>query len=145
MMNEEQYVLGSFTNRGQGDANGIESVVQILPERSILKRFRESSVGCRDHTRIDFVGGAFADAFAFPLLKESQQLHLSRLRNFTHLIEEDGPAVCHFKPAFPVLERAREGAPHMAEELAIHQILRERAAIDLDERFIPAAAAFVDE
>jgi len=49
-------------------------------------------------------------------------------------VEEQRALICHLQPSLLGLHRAGEGAALVAEELALHQILRDRGAVELDER-----------
>src|SRR5690606_18154901 len=46
--------------------------------------------------------------------------------------------------AVPVRQGPREGSLHMAEDLALHEVLRDGAAIDRDEGSVAPGAATVD-
>src|SRR5262245_24356129 len=50
------------------------------------------------------------------------------------LVEEERPAVRQLELAPPIRRRAREGALHVAEELALDQFLGNGGAVHLDER-----------
>ena len=67
-------------------------------------------------------------------LDGAQQLDLHGQRQVGHLVEEQGAAVRRLEEAIAILVSAGEGAFPVAEELAFHQVLRNGAAIDGDER-----------
>src|SRR5690606_22703760 len=85
-----------------------------------------------------------ADPLVLVLLQHAQQLALQIERNLAHLVEEDRAAVRELKPAHPVPMRAGKRALHVPEELALEQLVRDRRAVDLDERTLAARAARVD-
>ena len=66
-----------------------------------------------------------ADPRERPLLDEPQQLHLHRQRDLAHLVEQQRPSVCQFQPASSSVGRAGEGARLVAEQLRLHQRLRQ--------------------
>ena len=79
----------------------------------------------------DGVGGA--DRQDFLLLDGAQQLDLQAERQVADLVEEDGAAARALEESFLVADRAGERAAQMAEELALEQVLGNRAAIDRQE------------
>src|SRR6185295_1754864 len=62
----------------------------------------------------------------------------------TDFVEEQRAAVGKLEPADAVAQRAGEGAPDMAEELALEQLARNGGAVDADQRPVAALARFVD-
>ena len=55
-------------------------------------------------------------------------------RDVADLVQEDGPAARELEAADAVAHRARERALHVAEELALEEVARERAAVHGHER-----------
>src|SRR5262245_58914062 len=74
------------------------------------------------------------DPLELPLLQEAEQLDLHSQRDVPHLVEEDGPAGRDLEAARPAPHGAREGAPLVAEQLALEHRLRECRAGDFHER-----------
>ena len=68
------------------------------------------------------------------LLQEAQQLDLQRQRQVADLVEEQRALLGLLDLADAARDRAGEGAPLMPEQLALQQVLRDRAAVDRDER-----------
>ena len=58
------------------------------------------------------------------LLEGAQQLHLHGGRRLAHLVEEEGAAVGRLEEALLVLVGVREGALHVAEQLALEEASR---------------------
>jgi hypothetical protein len=67
------------------------------------------------------------------LLDRAQQLHLHRQRQIGNLVEEQRAPVGRLEEAVAVLLGAGERALAVAEELRLHQVFRNRAAVDGDE------------
>ena len=67
------------------------------------------------------------------LLEHAQQLHLQRQRQLADLVEEERAAVGRLEETRLVADGAGEGALHVAEELGLEQVLRDRRAVDRDE------------
>ena len=74
-----------------------------------------------------------ADGTDLLFLEDSQQLGLERRRQLGHLVEEEGAAVSRAKEPEGVGDGAREGPPHVAEELRLHEVGGDRAAVDRHE------------
>src|SRR6185295_1050400 len=60
------------------------------------------------------------------------------------LVEEDGSAARDLEQALLLGGRPRERSLHVAEQLALEQLVREGAAVDRDERPLAAARVVVD-
>ena len=78
------------------------------------------------------------------LLQHAQQLHLRLRLQIPDLVEEQRPFVRLLEAANAALVRAGEGTTLVAEQFAFEQILRDRAAIDRDERRLGARAMLVN-
>ena len=90
------------------------------------------------------IGDRAADAVERPLLQDAQELALRRRRELADLVEEDRAAVGQLELAQPARGRAREGAPLVAEELALEQRLGNRGAVDRDEGAVAPGRERVD-
>jgi len=98
-----------------------------------------------DDPHVDSLLGRGAD-LADPLfLDHPQQLDLHGQRQVGHLVEEQGAAVGRLEEAVPVAVGAGERALAVAEELALHQVFRDGAAIDGHERSGRPGAQLVDQ
>jgi hypothetical protein len=75
----------------------------------------------------------------------AQQLDLHGERQVGHLVEKERAAAGGLEEAVPVVLGAGEGALAVAEELAFHQVFRDRAAVDRHEGAGGAGAAAVDQ
>jgi hypothetical protein len=90
------------------------------------------------------VGARAADALDLAGLDRAQELGLRLEREVADLVEEERAGVGELELALLRLHRAGERALLVAEELALDQVLRDRGAVELDERTLRAAAAEVD-
>src|SRR5688500_15170759 len=69
-------------------------------------------------------------------LQEAQELDLRREVEFADLVEEERPPFRHLEfPHLPLPCRSSEGPTFIAKEFALHQLPRDRSAIDHDEGF----------
>ena len=84
-----------------------------------------------------------ADRPVLALLQHAQQLGLQERRHLADLVEHQRAAARQLEQADLVLQRAGERALLVAEELRLDQVLRNRRAVDLDERALGAQAAQV--
>ena len=90
-------------------------------------------------------GVVAAEPQDLPLLQHAQQAALERERDVADLVEEDGPGVRRLEePRPPAALRAGERAFLVAEELGLEERVRERRAVDRDERMVAAPARVVD-
>ena len=78
------------------------------------------------------------------LLEKAQEFNLERKRDFADFIQKQRAAVGDFKSALALGVRPGEGALLVAEEFAFQERLRDRAAIDGDERPVSASAPLVN-
>ena len=128
-----------MTNR-----DDVEPVVEVGAEALLLDRLLEIGVRRRDEPHVDLDRRRAADGDDLALLEDAQQLHLDRERRLADLVEEERAAARDLEHAVLVADRAREAPLHVAEELALEQVLRQRAAVDRDERGVRPAAPVVD-
>ena len=77
---------------------------------------------------------AAADARELALLQHAQQLRLQAERHVADLVEEEGAAGGGLELADAALGGAGERAALVAEELALEQLVRDRRAVERDER-----------
>src|SRR5207253_9294424 len=77
-------------------------------------------------------------------LEHPQQLHLQLLRDLGDLVEEQRPAMAALEIALVLAVRAGERPLLVAEELALDQLWRHRAAVERQERRALAPAHLVD-
>ena len=95
---------------------------------------RQVLVRRRDHPHVDLDARRAADRLDRLLLQHAQHLGLRLQAHVADLVEEDRAAVGDLELAAAIGDRAGERAAHVAEQLALDQLLRNRRAVDLDER-----------
>jgi hypothetical protein len=91
-------------------------------------------VRCRHDARLRAQHFVAPDTLEALFLQHPQNLDLQRRTHLGDFVEKQGAAPGQFKPALARIERPGERAPFMAEQLALHQFARNRAAIHRDER-----------
>ena len=118
-----------------------EAVVEVLAERPLVDLAREGR-GCVAQTMRTSTSSAFGAPTrrTSARLERAEELRLHRERHLADLVEEERAAVRLLEGARAVRDGAGEGAAHVAEELALEQVLRDRAAVDRQRR-APSRAA----
>src|SRR5271170_445903 len=129
-LRERQYILAAFAQRRDTQGDDVEAVVEILAEMMRGDFGFEVAIRRGDYSRVDMYRAFAADALEVLLLQKTQKLGLQRRRQIGDLVEENGPAVGRFETAGLVLDRARERAAHVPEQLALKELFGERRAID---------------
>ena len=125
---------GRSRSGGQVHGDGVEPIEEILAERVGGDHRPQIAVGGGDDARVHPPHRRRADAAEGPLLQERQQLRLRRQPEIADLVEEQRPAVGDLDQAQLALAGVGEGAALVAEQLALDQGLRDRGAVELDER-----------
>ncbi len=136
VVDEEGDVVLSVTQRRDLERDHVEPIVEVFAEAALTNHLLEVPVRRRDdpHVHLAVFGGAHREEH--PLLEHAQELHLERGRHVAYLVHEEGPTIGHLEEARLVAHRAGECAPAMTEELALEEIVVERAAVRSDEALI---------
>src|ERR1700693_2042185 len=133
---ERRDVLPPLAQRRHGDRHDREPEIEVLAERAPADLLGQVLVGGGENAGIRGGRPASADPRETPLLQGSKYFGLRLRRHVADFVQEKGPSVRFLEFAPPVLGRARERPAHVAEELRLDQLLRDRRAIDLDQRKI---------
>jgi hypothetical protein len=137
-------VVGALAQGRQVDADDAEPVEQVLAEAPGPDLVLEVAVGRRDDPDVDLDRLARPDPPDLALLEGAQQLGLEIERQLAELVEEQGPAVSQLEQALPGHDRAGEAALLVAEQLALDQVGRDRAAVEHDQLAALARRHLVD-
>ena len=140
IVTEHRDILAPVTKRRNLDLHNIQPVEQILPELPRLDRLLEISVRRRNDPNINRRVLQRADPLKFPVIQEGQKFRLHRHRQFADLVQKDRTAVRQLNQALFRLERPRKRAALVAKELALHQIFRNRTAVNAYHQVILAGA-----
>ena len=122
----------------------MQPVEEILAELARIDQRRQPLVRRADDANVDRFLGRGADLAHLLLLDRAQQLDLHRQRQVGHFVEEQRAAVRGLEESVAIAFGAGERALAVAEELAFHQVLGNRAAVDRHERMLGARAAQMD-
>ena len=144
VVDQHDQVVPAVAQRGQLDGDHVEPVEEVGAEVAAADFLLEVAVGCRDdpHVDRDRLGGADRNHLA--LLQHPQQLDLQRRRHLADLVQEEGAAPRRREESLLVAHRAGEGALHVAEQLALQQVLRQGAAVDRQEGAVGPVREVVD-
>ena len=130
---ERAHVGDPLAQRRQMHGDGVDPVEQIFAEAVRRDGGRQVAVGGGDDARVDPSDRGGPHAPERPLFEEGEQLGLRGGAEIANLVEEQRPAVGDLHEAELALARVREGAALVAEQLALHQVLGDGGAVELDE------------
>ena len=141
---QERDVLAPLAQRRQRHREDVEPVEEVLAEPPGRHLGLEVAVGGGDDADVHRQRHVLADPADLLLLQDPVELDLHRQRQVADLVEEDGAAVGLLEEAALQAGRAGEGAAGVAEELALHELGRQGAAVDRHEAAVLAGAPGVD-
>ena len=140
---KEPEIAHALAERRELDVNHVQSVVEVLAEAARLHLGLEVAVRRGDDADVALRRAGLSEGRVLALLEQAEELHLHRERQLADLVEEERPAFGSSDETTTGSLRAREGALRMAEELALDELVRDRAAVDRDEGRVPASARVV--
>ena len=129
---------------GELHANHVQAVVEVLAELAVFDVLLDVAVRRREHAHVDGDLLRRATASHLALLQHAQQRHLELGSQVGHLVEQHRATFGVAEDAEVALRRARERTFLVAEELALHEILGDGAAVDDQHRLVLAVAHLVD-
>ena len=144
-VSQNAHVLLPLAQRRHAQLDHVEPIEKVLPEPSLCHALRQVLMGGADDAHIHRFfrhRPHLADAL---FLDGAQQLHLHGQRQIGHLIQEQRAAIGRHEEADPIGVCPRERPLAVAEELRLHQILGNGAAVHGDERPFGTAAQLVDQ
>jgi hypothetical protein len=115
-----------------------EPVIEIGPEPALLDFLLGIPIGRGDDTHVDAVCAIAAEPLNLPVLQGAQQLWLKLEGHLAHFVEEERAAVGHLEFAGALLHRPCKRARDVTEQLALRDVHRQRRAIDVNQRLVPA-------
>ena len=130
-------VLLALSQRRQLDLDALQPVIEILAEPAFLNELLQVLMRGRHQTHVHGDRPPAAHPGHLALLEHPQQPHLKAGLHVADLVQEEGAAVGQLELARARLHSGRHTALD-AEQLAFEQRLRQRRAVDGDER--PLAA-----
>ena len=143
VVREQRQVVQPFPQRRNRQGDDLQPVVEIFPERALRDRLLQVAVRRREQPEVHVDVAAAADPHDLPLLKHAQQLHLEFRNQLADLVQEQGPAGGELQLADLAPDGSGEGPLLVAEQLALQDLVRDRAAIQGQEALLPAGAGVV--
>ena len=126
-------VLAAHAQRRDLDRHDAEAVVEVLAETPLDDGAAEVDVRRGHDADVGLARVAVADALEGPLLEEAEEFDLERRRKVADLVEEERAARRELDAAEAVAHGAGERAAHVAEQLALEELARQRRAVHGDE------------
>src|SRR5260370_36515922 len=108
----------------------VESVIQVRSKFAFRNELIQPAIRGSDGPNINSNRLGSTKSLELAFLQNAQQLCLRIKWEFTHFVKEDGTAVCYFKSPWFASESSGKRPFFMAEELALHQSLRQSSTVD---------------
>ena len=112
-----------------GYLNGIEPVIQVLPEFPLRYCIEQIHVRGGDYPYVRLADFGRAHPYIFTRLKHSEQLRLGRQRKFSDLVEEQCSAVGLLEIALSRLYRTGKRTFFMTEKFRVNGPFRYRSTV----------------
>ena len=137
-LTQRQHVLFALAQRRQLDREHVEPVEQVLAELAAAHRQLQIPVRRGDDARVGAQHTRPAEPLELPLLQHAQEFRLHRQAHLADFVEEQRAAAGLLELTGLALRRARKRAALVPEQLRLEQLLRQRRAVEGDERAVPA-------
>src|ERR1700679_983628 len=111
----------------------VQAIVKIFAKGALLQRRAQILIGGGDYAYVNVPRGVAAQPLEYTLLQNTQQLHLNRARHVADFIQKYSSGIRLFKLTGLCGIGAGERAFLVAEQLALHQVFRNRRTVDLDQ------------
>src|SRR6185503_13313295 len=134
MQRKRRHVLATLAERRHDDRKHAQAVEQIEPESPGLDLAAEIAIRRRDESHVDAASRRRAHRPNLPLLQHPQELRLDCRARLADLVEEERSAVGLLEQPGARAVRTGEGAPRVAEELALEECLGHRGAVLREKR-----------
>src|SRR5438093_3488311 len=131
---EERDVLAARAERLDVDGDDAQPVEEVLAETARLDLLGEVLVRGRDDARVHLDRAGAPQALDLTGLDGAEKFGLGVEAHVADLVQEERPPVRGLEPAPLHLRRSGEGSLFVPEELALHEVLGKRRAVQLLER-----------
>ena len=135
---ERQNVVAPLAERRNVNVEDVQPVVEVRTEFPLRNRIVQISIGGGDDADVDADRPRASQSQELTLLEHAQELRLRRRRHLGDFVEEQHAARGQFNLARLRLLRASERSTLESEQLGLEELLRQRRAIDRDERAAPS-------
>ena len=126
---EQRNVAAPVAQPRQRDLEAAEPIVEVLAQVSRRDHGARIAVRGRHEAHRDLGGPGGADREHFAVVEHAQELRLVLEEQRLHLVEEEHTGIGAHQQTLVIAFGAREGAPTVAEELALEQVLRHHRAV----------------
>ena len=133
MADQHRQVVAPLPQRGQVDRVAADAVVEIRAVLPHVRPLLQVAVGRGDRPHVGPDGLAAADPHELLLLQDPQDLGLRPQGHVADLVQEERAAIALLELADPPAVGPGEGAPLVAEQLALEEVLRDRGAVQRQE------------
>ena len=137
-------VVDPLAQRRQVDAHDVEPVIEVGAELPGRDPLGEVGIGGGDEAHVDRDLAVRAHGADLAVLDHPQELRLERERQLGDLVEEERAPLRVEEQPLPRGGGAREGALHVAEQLALDDVRGDRPAIDRHERPVGEGGLLVE-
>ena len=144
VIDERRDVVEPITQRRDRHLEGVDAEEKVLAERAGRHHLLEGPVGGTNHPDVDGDRVVVTDATDLAALQGPEKTGLEGSGELTDLVEEQRPTVGHLEQAGAVLLGTGKRPLPVAKQLALHQMLGERAAVDGHEGPRGPGAAVMD-
>src|SRR5208337_2777270 len=141
---QQWYVAPPRAQRWKLDRESSEAVVEVGAKPARRDRGLEIEVGRREYSHVYLLGPRIPDRDDLSVLKHAQQRRLHRERHLAYLVEKNDPAGSGAEETGLIAVGAGVGAATMTKQLALKQVLRQRGAVDREERLVGPRAHSMD-
>src|SRR5204863_9583669 len=141
---ERANVLPALAKRRDRDREDVDAEEEVFAERAALDRFFDVAVRRADHAHVDIDRRRAADALEAPLLQHAQDLRLHAESELADLVEKNRSHVGKLELSELPRRRAGKRALLMSEQFILDERLRNRRAVDRDERPVAARGELMD-
>ncbi len=145
LLREEREIALSLAQRRDPEAHDGDTKEQILPEFPLRDHLAEIAVRGGEDARGERNRPVRADALERTVLQHAEQLRLARHRELADLVEEHRARARGLEGAGARRDSARERAALVAKELALHEVLGDRSAVDHAQCARRPSAALVQQ
>jgi hypothetical protein len=138
MVCQQHDVVTALAERWNVDRENRQPEKQIAAELALIDGRAQVPVCRRDNAHIHRNRTLAANTIDRFFFNGPQEFALDRQRQFTNLIEENGPHGSQFELAQTAIARARESPALMTKQFILNQGFRNGRAVDSHEWFVAA-------
>src|SRR5260370_5311149 len=144
MAREEWDVVSALAQGRHLYGNHAEAIIEVLAEATFRDLLFKIFVCGRDDADVHIRFFGTADRANFSFLQNPIQLHLHGEAHVSDLVHEERAAMRRLEKPLSVFVSAGESSLHITEEFGLQESLRERAAVNGDERGLGPNAVFMN-